>query len=237
MIPDPVADARRPEGHSTGHDHSPVDAHELPLGTILAGGESRRFGSHKALAQVGGLTLVRRVRDALCAVVPDPVLITGRPELYASLDLPSRRDVGPGGGPLAGLHTALLWSRERNRAGVLVVACDLPFLHPELLRRIVRHARDTSAAAVVPEGPGRFGIEPLCAWYSLDALPEVQTRLERGDLSVGRLLQTLDAARIPLRDVRDFGDPEVLFHNVNTRADQAVAEEIARGTGEPDGPI
>ncbi len=202
----------------------------LPLAAILAGGASRRFGSPKALAEVDGRPLIERVRDALRAVVSDPVLITSRPEAHAGLDLPTRPDGLPGGGPMAGLHAALRWAEERGRDGVLLVACDLPFLDPGLLRRLVDLARAGESAAVAPEGPGPFGIEPLCAWYSNLALPEVERRLAGGDLSMGGLLAALGAERLSLAEVRAFGRPDVLFHNVNTRADRLAAETIARAS-------
>lgn len=209
------------------------DPQRLPLAAILAGGASRRFGSPKALAEVDGRPLIERVRDALLAAVTDPVLITDSPERFAWLGLAARPDVATGGGPLAGIHAALLWSRERGRRGALVVACDLPFLHPELLRRLVRRAGETRAAAVAPEGPdGR--LEPLCAWYSEDALPEIEGRLRSGDLALRRLLPALGAERIPRRETAGLAPPEVLFHNVNSPADRDGAERMARLAAEPD---
>lgn len=209
------------------------DLQRLPLAAILAGGASRRFGSPKALAEVDGRPLIERVRDALLAAVPDPVLITAWPERFGWLGLASRPDVAPGGGPLAGIHAALLWSRERGRRGALVVACDLPFLHPELLRRLVQRAGETRAAAVAPEGPdGRP--EPMCAWYSEEALPEIQARLREGDLALRRLLPALGAERISLPETADLAPPEVLFHNVNSPADRDGAERMARAAGESD---
>lgn len=210
----------------------PTDA--LPLAAILAGGESRRFGSPKALARVGGVPLIERVRDAVWAVVPDPVLVTGRPEPYASLGLPSRPDPVPGAGPLAGILAALRWARELRRPGALVVACDLPFLDPALLRRLVERAGTSEAAAVAPEGPGRFGVEPLCAWYAPAALEAVEDALRRGRLSPGALLLDLAAERLPLAEVRALGSPDTIFHNVNTRADRLAAEGIAREARRPD---
>jgi molybdopterin-guanine dinucleotide biosynthesis protein A len=209
------------------------DPQRLPLAAILAGGASRRFGSDKALAEVDGRPLIERVRDALLAAVPDPVLITADPERFLWLGLASRPDAAPGGGPLAGIHAALLWSRERGRRGALVVACDLPFLHPELLRRLAWRALEGGgAAAVAPEGPdGRM--EPLCAWYSEDALPEVEARLRRGDLALRRLLPSLGAERIPRREIEGLAPPEVLFHNVNSPADRDGAERMARAAAEP----
>lgn len=214
---------------------SAPDPRRLPLGAILAGGASRRFGSPKALAEVGGLSLIRRVRDALGAAIPDPVLITSEPERYATLRLPSRPDSVSPGGPLAGLHAALLWARERRRHGALVVACDLPFLAPPLLRLLVRRAAATPAEAIVPEGPGRFGVEPLCAWYGCALIPRVEAALREGRLAPGELLLSVDAERVALEEVRRIGDPDILFHNVNTKADRQRAERIAGGSEAPDG--
>lgn len=206
----------------------------LPLAAILAGGRSRRFGSPKALARVGGVPLIERVRDALTAVVPDPVLVTRSPGEHAWLGLPSRADAVASEGPLAGILTALRWAEELGRNGTLVAACDLPFLDAALLRAIVERARSGGALAVAPEGPGRFGIEPLCAWYACAALPALEERLARGERSAGRLLLDLGADRIPLATVRGLGNPEVLFHNVNTREDRLTAERIARAAGRTD---
>jgi molybdopterin-guanine dinucleotide biosynthesis protein A len=65
---------------------------QTPLGVILAGGASRRFGSPKALARVGGRRIVDRVRDALRAAVPEVVVSANQPELFADLGLPIRGD-------------------------------------------------------------------------------------------------------------------------------------------------
>src|SRR5688572_549814 len=111
-----------------------------PLGVILAGGASRRFGAPKALARVGGRRIVDRVLDALSAAVPEIVISANEPALFADLDLPMRADEIPGQGALGGLHTALRWAMERGRSGSLVVACDMPWITPELLGMIAERA-------------------------------------------------------------------------------------------------
>jgi len=207
---------------------------DLPLAAVLAGGASRRFGSPKALAPVDGVPLIRRVVDALARVVPDPVLITATPELFPGEALRSRPDAVPGGGALAGVHAALLWAVEEERPGALVVACDMPFLSVGLLREIVRRAGETRAPAVVPEGAGPAGIEPLCAWYGPAALPEIEARLRGADLSLAGALAALGAERLSREAVRRHGDPDEIFLNVNTRESLLLAERIARRRKERD---
>ncbi|MFW5951113.1 MAG: molybdenum cofactor guanylyltransferase, partial [Gemmatimonadota bacterium] len=111
-----------------------------PWGVILAGGQSRRYGSPKALAEVGGARIIDRVRTALERTTTDVVLSANEPELFQDLGLPTFPDARPGLGPLAGIYTALLRAREAGRPGILVVACDMPFPCEPLLERLRRDA-------------------------------------------------------------------------------------------------
>jgi molybdopterin-guanine dinucleotide biosynthesis protein A len=202
-----------------------LDPAPAALGAILVGGASRRFGAPKALATVGGVAMVERARSALSRAGLAPVLIGSRPEL-AGLDLPGRPDRVAEGGPLAGVHAALLWARELEMSGALCVACDLPLLAPSLLRDLWERGAGSEARAVAPEGPDGAP-EPLCAWYSVHALPEVEARLARRDLRMRALLHALAAERLPAGRSGRYGEPEHLFLNVNTLAERERAERIA----------
>jgi molybdopterin-guanine dinucleotide biosynthesis protein A len=201
------------------------------LGAILAGGASSRFGGIKALAAVGGTTIVERTRYAVAAAVTHPVLITHIGQIAEASGLPSRADASPVGGPLAGVATALLWAAELGLPGALCVACDLPFLPPALLRELVGEGIEGASLALVPESGGPAGVEPLCAWYSVRALPAVQRALGRGERRVTRLLDELGAVRFPIARVALHGDPSVIFLNVNTPAGRDEAERIAAREG------
>jgi len=195
-----------------------------PLGAILAGGASRRFGAPKALATVGGRRVVDRVHDALAAVTGAPVLIANDPALFPDF-AEWRADEVAGVGPLAGIATALRWAAERGAGGALCVACDMPFVEPELLRLVL--ARAGGADAVLPESGGRRGVEPLCAWYSTDALPAIDRMMADGEHALYLLADRVRAARVPLAEVEACGDPSILFLNINTPEDHQRAERIA----------
>lgn len=207
---------------------SPIVRPLPPLGVILAGGASRRFGAPKALAVVGGRRIVDRVLDALAGAVPEVVINANEPGLYGDLDLAVVPDRHPGIGPLAGIHAALHHALLRGWPGVLVVACDLPFVTAEVLRLIVRRAAVFPADAVVPESHGRRGVEPLCAFYSVECIPVVEAMIAQGERRAHTLLERVRTDRVPLADVRAAGDPHLLFHNVNTVSD---LDEGVRRTG------
>jgi molybdopterin-guanine dinucleotide biosynthesis protein A len=201
-----------------------------PLGAILAGGASTRFGEPKALATVGGRRIVDRVREALAEAVERVVMIANEPEMFAYLGIEARPDRVRGAGPLAGIETALRWAREERRSGALCVACDLPFISPALLREIVRRAEWTERQAVLPQSAGRTPYEPLCAWYSVDLLPVIEHALEAGTRSVHAVLDGACTEIIPLDVVHRFGEPDILFLNVNTRDDLERARHAADRT-------
>jgi molybdopterin-guanine dinucleotide biosynthesis protein A len=201
---------------------------ETPLGAILAGGQSRRFGSPKALARVGGRTIAERVRDAIREAVGNAVLITNEPELFADLHLPARPDLHPGAGPVAGIEAALRWAEEERRLGALVAACDMPFLDPRALRLLVdaRGANPSPDAVLFRAEAGRN--PPLCAWLSVRCLPAAERVLAGDDRSVHALLSSVATRWVPREEAARFRDPAATFFNVNTPDDLRHAEQIAR---------
>ncbi|HEX5724131.1 MAG TPA: molybdenum cofactor guanylyltransferase [Longimicrobiaceae bacterium] len=192
-----------------------------PLGAVLAGGASRRFGSPKALAEVGGRTVLERVLDALRAALPDVVLIAHHPEWPVPPGVPVHPDDRPGLGPLGGIRTALRLAAEAGRPGALCLACDLPFASAALLRLLLARAAAEPERIVAPER------EPLCAYYPVACLPALDALLEAGERRAAALAERFPALRVPPADLSAAGDPDVLFLNLNTPDDLRRAREIA----------
>lgn len=193
-------------------DPRPPDepTHPLPLadltGAALAGGQASRFGADKALARVGGRTLLGRVLDSFDGMAARLVVGRSAP-LEGARAVPDRL---AGRGPLAGLHAAL---EEARTPWVALAACDLPCLTPAYWRRLAAHAPGREAVVAVDEA-GRF--EPLAALYRTDLAPRVAARLEHGALRLSALLASVDVARVPLAALRaELGEAVLL--NVNRR--------------------
>jgi molybdopterin-guanine dinucleotide biosynthesis protein A len=196
-------------------------------GAIIAGGRSTRYGSPKALAAVGGERIIDRVVRAVRVVTPRLLLVASAPELVAAAALDARPDALPGAGPLGGIYTALLWAVEQEYSGVLAVACDMPFLSSPLLAHLLARAEAGGADVVAPESGGRREIEPLCAFYATTCVEALRSALDRGDNRMIAFHEDVRVERIPLAEVRAWGDPETLFLNVNTPEDRILAERLA----------
>src|SRR5690242_17474300 len=129
-------------------------------GVLLTGGASSRMGTDKARLVVDGETLAARGARVL-ADVCDPVIEVG-PGVSG---LPAIEEEPRGGGPLV----ALLAGRGAlgNPRAVVLLACDLPFVEPALLRLLVDRP---GWGTVVPVVEGRF--QYACARYGAAAFDE-----------------------------------------------------------------
>lgn len=188
---------------------------------ILAGGQSRRMGRDKGLVQLDGRPLVEHVRRASMGVGQEVFLVTNRPEAYAFLGLRTVADQDPGRGSLEGLRSALSAGRSEH---VLVVACDMPFVRPDLLEHLAAQAG--TADAVVPRFQGR--LHPFLALYSRGCLPAVERALGADELEVRAALGQLNCVVVEESDLRVHEREGLSFYNVNTPEDLERAREILK---------
>ena len=90
---------------------------------ILAGGQSKRMGSCKALLTRNDEPMIRNIYDQLSAF-GSCCLSANDPMLNDCLEIPVVRDVFKQCGPLGGIHAAL---KQTKKDAIFIVACDLPF--------------------------------------------------------------------------------------------------------------
>ncbi|MEO0413052.1 MAG: NTP transferase domain-containing protein [Pseudomonadota bacterium] len=95
-------------------------------GVILAGGRGARMGGDKHLALLEGKPLLRHVMERMSPQVAH-LAIAGDHSSLQQYGVPVLPDAVGLKGPVAGLHSALLFALERN-AGLITVPCDTPFL-------------------------------------------------------------------------------------------------------------
>src|SRR5687767_2503023 len=101
---------------------------------ILIGGDARRLqGAFKPGLRVGHQTILHRQLDALRASGIDEVMVIGRGGESIPAGVRWVPDVIAQCGPLGGIYSALL---AATTPIVIVLAGDLPFVQPELIRRL-----------------------------------------------------------------------------------------------------
>jgi len=189
-------------------------------GVVQAGGKSTRMGGRpKALIQLGGRSIVERVVAALTPVVDDVLVVTNTPELYAFLGLPMVADVYPDHGSLGGIYSGLSAAGEI----AFTVACDMPFLHPEVVRLVV--ARAGEGDVVIPRVGEQY--ETMHAAYGKACLPHIEERLRAGRLKIVGFFDRVRVVEIGEAEIARFRDPAVAFMNVNTPDELERARALA----------
>jgi molybdenum cofactor guanylyltransferase len=162
---------------------------------ILAGGQSRRFGSDKARARVGDETLLERVARVMGASAGSVWVVAADPTRYEAL-LPGAgvADRWPGEGPLGGLGSALSHRLHTQGLGWIALApCDL--LDPDSAWwGLLAAKREAGDVAAVFHDEQRW--HPLVGLYHTDALAQIEALIARGDRALWRLLDAIPARAV-----------------------------------------
>jgi len=189
------------------------------VGTILAGGKSRRFGRNKSLERFQGERLIERQVRTLRSLFSEVMIVTNAPELYLDLDVTIVQDIIPGLGPLGGIYTGLLFAQGGS---IFVTAVDMPFLQPAVVRRMLEVFPGHDV--VIP----RLGdyLEPLHGMYSPRCLAPVKRMLDRGELQVVRFFPSVKTVYLDDEEIRRLDREGLSFFNINTPEDMARAMEI-----------
>ena len=170
------------------------------LGVVLAGGNSTRFGSDKALAELGGHTLLNRAFDTLTGFC-ELVVIAGRAQGpgHCIPDWP-RPNMGPLAGIAAGLHLA----RDEGYDSVLTCGVDSVGLPDDLL-------------TLLSPGPAYLESQPVVGHWPAGTVDALEALL----LSEARHSMLAFAEAVGARPVKIGAKPA----NINTPADLTAAEK------------
>ena len=170
------------------------------LGVVLAGGQSTRFGSDKALAELGGRTLLARAVDTLTGFC-EYVVVAGR-EMAPAPTLPDWPR--PAMGPLAGIAAALHLAQDENYEAVLSCGVDSVQLPENLLE-------------LLGPGPAYLEDQPVVGLWPTGAVATLERILE----SDGRHSMRAFAEGVGARPVKTRSQSA----NINTPADLAAMEQ------------
>ena len=112
-------------------------------------------------------------------------------------------------GPLTGIYSGLLGSSDEYN---MVVACDMPFLNPQLLTYMGGVAEHYD---VVLPRIGEYA-EPLHAIYCRKLLPLIKEHLNREKRSIQRILSNVRVRYLTEKEIDRFDPMRRSFINLNT---------------------
>jgi molybdopterin-guanine dinucleotide biosynthesis protein A len=190
---------------------------------------SKRMGRPKAWLPFAGELMLPRVVRLLGEAV-QPIVVVAAPEQDVPplpLDVEIVRDAEKGRGPLQGLLAGLNALKRRADAAY-VSSCDVPFLQPAFVRRLIELLGD--CAICVPQVNDYH--HPLAAVYRLEVAGAVKRLLTENRLRAASLL---DAAKTRVVEAWELADVDPTFQSLrNLNAPEDYQEALRAIARKPD---
>lgn len=191
---------------------------KIPI-VIIAGGQSKRFGSPKAMAELNGRPLLFHVHERLAQQSLAPIAINtnvGVADEAFKADFDILRDEAYAGcGPLAGLLSAFKFAIALRASIVATVPVDTPFLPLNMLEKLL-----AAGAPSIAESCGRK--HPICGLWPICLQTKLIHFLESGQRSVLSWVDECQARSVDFERQRCI-DP---FMNINTPEHLRKAERF-----------
>lgn len=196
--------------------------HIRVMGTILAGGASRRFGKDKRAALLGGRPLLEWVVDRARPQVEILLLNVNDPGTGPEIaKLERLSDGAPGEGPIAGIVAGLAEAERRGFAYLASFACDTPFFPCDTVARLAA-ALQSSTADYAVASCGATAHRIFAVW-PVHCRSQLEHAFAEGTRSMRDIEHWLEPtwADFPNGGGPD-GDP---FFNINMQEDFGAAEQ------------
>ena len=176
---------------------------------ILAGGQSRRFGSPKGLAQLDSASLLDIIYAKLRQQTNGPIW------LNASLDGPYKScgydmvpDILKDKGPLGGIHAGMRHAQLSGHDYFLTVPIDTPYLPDNLISELRKHP-----APIIAKNHDH--LHPIIGIWPTSLFPKLENFIVSGKLAVKDWITHLNIRHIDFQSPNNI-DP---FWNINTVED------------------
>ncbi len=189
------------------------------------------MGCDKARMLFCGEPLIERVLGRLAQVAGELVVTTSRPSELVYLEERSfggltprvAMDLDGPAGAMRGIASSLGAARLPL---VAIVACDMPFVSPELIGVLADRVKEGPLDVCVPRE--ERGIEPLCAVWRREACAPVARELLANDRQRIRcLIDRVSAGYLDEPRIVEVAGSTLCFENVNTPEEFAAAELLA----------
>ena len=191
----------------------------IPLtAIILCGGRSTRMGQDKGSLPIGDESMLDRIVRIVRAITDD-VIVVARRDQRVPADVRLVHDPVEDLGPLAGIAAGLAASTSDLN---VVVACDMPLINPQVLKRLASLIDDHDACVAVADGHA----SALCGIYRSRIAPDAQALLDSGERRVMRLLDQIQTERVDAEMFRDIDPRLETFISVDTP--ETYADAVAR---------
>lgn len=175
---------------------------------IIAGGQNKRMGKHKAFLSYNGKSCIELIWEHMKVWFDEVFIVTNKKELFSDHYAHVFEDIIADKGPLGALYTALTLAEAPN---VFCIACDMPNPSDTVIARLIQESQDSRYDCIVPQG--REGPEPLFAIYRKSILELLKSEIQHDWLKVSAIYGKCQTHFIDVRL------DEIGLININTPAE------------------
>ena len=166
---------------------------------LLAGGQSSRMGSDKALLPLAGRTMLERILEKISPLFAQVLVIVDNAEKVRGLHLQGaavHEDAIQRAGALAGLYTGLCHSVYTRS---MAFSCDMPFVSETLILQLIEDAQDQHYDAhyfVTPDEQE----QPFPGIYTREVRLLIRILLDQQERDMPRFFKVADGHPIAFED-------------------------------------
>jgi molybdopterin-guanine dinucleotide biosynthesis protein A len=195
--------------------------HNNILGTVLAGGKSRRFGEDKSQVKLGGKLLIDYILSEIIDEFNEVLVVSNNLiEFKQSEKISLIKDFKKDLGPLGGVLTAMKWVKDNNKdyQWISTFPVDTPFFKNQILKDFLKRINiEEGKLFFINSNDTRHNIFGL---WSLDLMDKLEEDLDKGERKVEVWANSIGVKNINMKF--ENKDP---FFNINTKEDLKKAIE------------
>ena len=195
------------------------------LGSILAGGKSKRMGKNKLFLNLDNKTLIEHTIDKVKKHLKELIVVTNTEnEFFKKNNLITVKDyIGGQLGPLMGILTAMKWVKENSpkHSWIASFPCDTPFFPESIIPKFIEESKKKESLILCASSHGRkhniFGL------WSIDLYDKLYNDLVNNKV---RKVQDWTKANNIKNLEFEFKDYDPFF-NINTAEDLEFAKKLS----------
>tara|TARA_Y100000591_G_scaffold39059_1_gene28866 strand:+ start:69 stop:677 length:609 start_codon:yes stop_codon:yes gene_type:complete len=195
---------------------------EKILFSILAGGQSKRFGGgYKTFTKISDTTILNQIIKILSVFSNDIIINANNLEEFKSINYNIVKDKFEGFlGPLAGIHASILWilNNRTEKEWLFTVPSDTPFLPSNLLDKFLS-SYSPGTKILIARSNNRH--HPVIAMWHVSLLSSLENELK---LKNSKIMLWVKKHKYKFVDFN--ADQEKNFFNINTQDDLNKAKKI-----------
>ena len=195
--------------------------HNNILGTVLAGGKSKRFGDDKSQAELSGKLLIDYILSEIKDEFKEILVISNRQINFEKIGkILLIEDFKKGLGPLGGVLSAMKWVKDNNKEykWISTFPVDTPFFKKSIFQKFLQNIKfEESKLFFIKSNNIRHNIFGL---WSIDLMEKLEEDLDRGERKVEMWANSIGVKVVNIEFLNE--DP---FFNINTKEDFEKAKE------------